>query len=130
MIHGERFVENSAVWKQRVMRYRERWSIENGFRDVKQHFWLDRRSRKPTRRFSRVVMGMRFYNKWHLCRLRRMVEKKRKKNPRYIPFDPKIRHLRRRLEREYGRLLSAEGYLLSLVRDLFKFELKKVLGPY
>jgi hypothetical protein len=127
MVHDETFHQFCYEWKYRAMRYRERWAIENGFRDIKQYFWMDRRTRKPSVRYSRVIVGMRVYNRWHVARLREMVRKKRRRNPRYIPFDPKIRHLRRRLEREYGQVLSARGYLSRLIESELKILLSGLL---
>lgn len=44
-----------------------------------------------------------------IYQLRQRVRKKRHRNPSYISFDPKIRNLRRRQEREYGQVLFARG---------------------
>lgn len=126
MVHDEVFHEHCYEWLYCARRYRERWAIENGFRDIKKSFLLESRSRKPLIRFSRVVVGMRLYNLWHVSRLREMVRRKRVRNPRYIPFDPKVRHLRRRVEREYGSVLSARGYLLRLVRNQLRFQLNRL----
>ena len=46
--------------------YRERWAIENMFRDCKQHFLLRTNLMGPRDRLSRWLVAFTFYNAWQL----------------------------------------------------------------
>jgi len=94
--------------------YHARWAIENGFRDVKHLFLRPGRSSKPTRRQFHLMVGMLLYNRWHLQRMREMLELYREPAWNKRPYDPHRPHVRRKIEREFGDVQSARCYLIRL----------------
>ena len=107
--------------------YHERWGIERGFEDTKIKFMRDARSRKPTKRQLNVMIGMCLYNQWHVERLRQMLEIYRDDVWNRVPWDPQRPWIRRRLERQFHGMLSADSYLLHLIETGVKYEIKKIL---
>lgn len=111
--------------------YRDRWGIENGFRDVKQEFLRPVRSRKPTRRQLNLVLGMTLYNAWHVERARVALRRYRESAWNKVPWDPRRPHKRRRLEQEVSNLPTAKGYLIRAwtfgVLTLLKKRIERVL---
>ena len=106
--------------------YIQRWVIENEFRDIKQHFLLSCRSQKSTRRQFRFMFGMQLYAHWQVHRCIDLLAKRRKTSPRYLPYDSRRHHVRRRLERDASTTWDAETYLIRLCA----FGLKQALAYY
>jgi hypothetical protein len=106
--------------------YIQRWVIENEFRDIKQHFLLSCRSQKSTRRQFRFMFGMQLYAHWQIHRCLDLLATRRKTSPRYLPYDSRRPHIRRRLERDASTIWDAETYLIRLCI----FGLKKALNSY
>jgi hypothetical protein len=110
-----------------VQAYHERWGIENGFKDDKMKFIRRTRSRKSTFRQWNLLTGMMLYNCWHVARLRLIMERERKEFWNRVSWDPQRPYLRRKLERNYSDLLSAESFLLHLLEYGIKLRLKQIL---
>lgn len=107
--------------------YIQRWVIENEFRDIKQHFLLSCRSQKSTRRQFRFLFGMQLYAHWQIHRRLDLLAERRKTSPRYLPYDSRRNHIRRRLEREARTFWDAETYLICLCVFGIKSALKEYL---
>ena len=106
--------------------YHDRWGIENGFKEDKSKFIRSVRYRKSTKRQWNLEIGMMLYNHWHISRMAKMLAIKRKKVWNYVPWDPKKPYFRRRIEREQGSVLSAEGFLLQVLEYGLKLQLQKI----
>ncbi|MHA1729520.1 MAG: hypothetical protein ACTSWY_12410, partial [Promethearchaeota archaeon] len=85
------------------------------------------RSRKSTRRQWNLESGMILYNRWHVARLRMMLKKEREKYWNKVSWDPRSPYIRRKLERKYSGMLSAESYLLLFYQYGIKLRIKKLL---
>lgn len=107
--------------------YRERWGIENGFKEDKAKFIKSCRSRKPVYRQWNLTMGMMLYNRWHVDRMEMMLKTGRKKAWNRVPWDPRRPYIRRKLEQKYGHKLGAERYLLRLLEMGIKMRINKLL---
>ena len=106
--------------------YHERWCIENGFKESKAKFIRSSRSRKSTQRQWNLELGMILYNRWHVARMRIMLEQERKKVWNKVSWEPRSPYIRRKLERKYSSILSAESYLLQLLEYGIKIRLEKL----
>ncbi|MHA1720776.1 MAG: hypothetical protein ACTSXK_14745, partial [Promethearchaeota archaeon] len=106
--------------------YHERWCIENGFKEDKAKFVRSSRSRKSTQRQWNLELGMILYNRWHVARMQIMLEQERKKVWNKVSWEPRSPYIRRKLERKYSSILSAESYLLQLLEYGIKNRLEKL----
>jgi len=106
--------------------YHERWCIENGFKEGKAKFVRSSRSRKSTQRQWNLELGMILYNRWHVARMRIMLEQERKKVWNKVSWEPRSPYIRRKLERKYCSILSAESYLLQLLEYGIKNRIEKL----
>jgi hypothetical protein len=116
----------SVKFIQLAKAYHERWGIENGFKEDKTKFIRSVRFRKSTKRQWNLEIGMMLYNHWHVCRMAKMLEIKRKTSWNYVPWDPQHPFFRRRIEREHGAVLSAEGYILQILEYGVKLQLQNI----
>ena len=117
---------NSVKFINLAKAYHDRWGIENGFKEDKYKFIRSVRYRKSTKRQWNLNIGMMLYNDWHVCRMVKMLENKRKEVWNYVPWDPRRPCFRRRIEREQGDVLSAETYLLQILECGIKLRLQKI----
>ena len=108
--------------------YRERWGIENGFKEDKSKFVRSCRSRKSTQRQWNLSLGMMLYNRWHVDRMRKMLQIERQTVWNRVPWDPNLPYIRRKLERKHGKVLRAESFLLQLLEEGIKARLEKILS--
>jgi hypothetical protein len=116
----------STKFVQLAKAYHDRWGIENGFKEDKSKFIRSVRYRKSTKRQWNLELGMILYNHWHVSRMAMMLAIKRKKVWNYVPWDPQKSYFRRRIEREQGAVLSAEGFLLRVLEYGLKLQLQKI----
>jgi hypothetical protein len=123
---NEYISSESVKFIQLAKAYHERWGIENGFKEGKSKFIRSVRFRKSTKRQWNLEIGMMLYNHWHVCRMAKMLAIKRKTIWNYVPWDPQHPFFRRRIEREHGAVLSAEGYLLHILEYGVKLQLQNV----
>ncbi|QEE16111.1 hypothetical protein DSAG12_01940 [Promethearchaeum syntrophicum] len=107
--------------------YHERWSIENGFKEGKAKFVRLSRSRKSTQRQWNLELGMILYNRWHVARMRMMLEQERKKVWNKVSWEPRSPYIRRKFEQRYSSILSAESYLLQLLEYGIRIRIEKLL---
>lgn len=124
---NERIKGKMGYFIKLAQAYHERWGIENGFKEDKAKFIRSSRSRKSTQRQLNIASGMILYNRWHVARMNLMLEKEREKVWNKVAWDPMRPYLRRKLERKYGGLLSAESYLLQVLEYGIKIRLEKIL---
>ena len=116
----------STKFVQLAKAYHDRWGIENGFKEDKSKFIRSVRYRKSTKRQWNLEIGMMLYNHWHVSRMAKMLSIKRKKVWNYVPWEPQKIYFRRRIEREQGAVLSAEGFLLQVLKYGVKLQLQKI----
>lgn len=107
--------------------YHERWCIENGFRDVKQYFLAQSRSRRPVRRTFFLVAAMMMYNRWQVERRAVATRWRSRKAIFKKPPDESPPWIRPRIEKECSKLPTAVGFLVSCWRTIFSSLLKKVI---
>lgn len=110
--------ENPERYPEKYIRlareYHTRWDIENGIRDLKYHFKLLSRSRRPVIRQFQWLFGALCYNNWELFRIVSHLKNKRKRYHRVKHYDSRRPHMIKRLSRELSRYSSAECYLVQV----------------
>lgn len=94
--------------------YRQRWGIENGFRDTKQVFLLENRSDCPSQRQFWMMVGMMLYNRWHVDRSEDILAQSREDCPDQSPFVADRPWVREKLERRFRGKVPARAYLIRL----------------
>jgi hypothetical protein len=105
--------------------FRERWGTENNFKGVKHRFYLMSNDRTPTARHARWIVGNLLDNAWHFARF---YYKSLNSSPHdgSTPFmKGMLPEIRDSSDTEFPPELTAQGYLLSNLRDTLNKCLKK-----
>ena len=67
------------------------------------------------------------YNRWHVDRMKLILQEERKSAWNRVPWDPKQPYLRRKFEKKYCAILGAESYLLQILENGIKLRLESIL---
>lgn len=124
---GEDPIASSRELHEIAGHYSLRWGIENGFRDLKQHFQVRTRARRVVRRLSHWLLGIVAYNQWQVCRTRERTFHRRKRHWNTVPWDPRRPHIPRRDWLSDAGVCQAGRYLLRAVREQLTRRLKHLV---
>lgn len=113
---GEDPASNPQEFIELARHYHERWCIENGFRDSKQNFLSQCRSRRPTVRTFHLLVSMMVYNRWQVARRREAWSRSR-----YLPkgnggADGSPILYREKIEQQCPNLVTAVGFMVATWR--------------
>lgn len=119
-------LKNPKEFIQIAKTYHERWGIESGFKEDKAKFIRKIRTRKSTQRQWNLTQGMMLYNRWHVARMKEMLNIIRENEWNTFPWDPDRLYIRKKLERKYGHVLKAEGFLLQVLKTGLEMTLDRI----
>lgn len=121
LYEGDSIQGKEAEFTRLVKEYHERWAIENGFKAIKYQFYIKTNSRSACGRHARWIMSCMVYNAWHYWRLIRVARNKKKTDPKWKPFDRSLNPpIRKKYERKFHPILSAQGYLVEELTSVLK----------
>jgi hypothetical protein len=125
---NENYLQHVKEYFELAIYYRERWGIENAFKDKIYKFQIRSNSRKPCNRHSRTILSYMLYNSWHYYRLSRIKREYYSGKKKWKPFTRKMIPIRKKIESIYPRLLTANGFLIENLRTSLQNQVKTILG--
>jgi len=107
--------------------YHQRWGIENAFKDLRGKFWIQTNSRKPSARHVRYILSCMIYNAWHFRRLMRIGRLAKQFEKSWKPYDEQLVPFRKKYERRFRPILTAQRFILEEMGKSLKICLKQAI---
>jgi hypothetical protein len=122
---GETIDQENSLFLSIPEQFRQRWGTESDFNGVKHRFPLITNDRSPTARHARWVLGHLMENSWHYARFYFTFQYSSQNSPS-VHFSGKILpEIRKTSDAEFPPELTAQGYLLSNLRQALNKCLQK-----